>query len=494
MTFRRGLLPLLAVPIVLVAGCTSAEPARAQIGTVARAPVSEVVEAPATVVARAAATMTAPVAGTVAAIYVQDGDTVKKGQILARISSPQAREHLAEAKKADRKAARPISMAGVPGGSGPPSGLGSAAVSPPSLNLTSTSLDSQVAQGFARARKATKAIDDPAIRAALLSAIDEAQARQRDQRRALDQVVANLNRSLNRSLNQVLSQVTGRLTTQLTGQLRSGLSGLTASMSSLQEASRSQTRAAVLAARRTVDALVVRAPFGGVVTLGGPSSGGAAGLGGLGALGGAGGLGGLGDLGALSSRLTAPGSGRSSGVIAAGVPVAAGDAIVTVTDVSTLTLSADVDETDVLLVKKGTPAQAEFDAVTGASYTATVVGVGISPKQGATGGVSYPVRLELGEGAYDGGGAAPAPKPGMSAVVRLTVRQSPDAVAVPASAVVTSGRDAIVWAVRDGRAERRVIRLGAQGDAVVEILAGVSPGERVVVRAADTIRPGQPLP
>ncbi|GIH69170.1 efflux RND transporter periplasmic adaptor subunit [Sphaerimonospora thailandensis] len=490
MTFRRGLLPLLAVPILLVAGCTSAEPARAQIGTVARAPVSEVVEAPATVVARAAATMTAPVSGTVAAIYVQDGDTVKKGQILARISSPQAREHLAEAKKADRKAARPISMAGVPGGSGLPSGPGAAAVSLPSLNLTATSLDSQVAQGFARARKAAKAIDDPAIRAALLSAIDEAQARQRDQRRALDQVVA----SLNRSLNQALSQVTGRLTTQLTGQLRSGLSGLTASMSSLQEASRSQTRAAVLAARRTVDALVVRAPFAGVVTLGGPSSGGASGLGGLGALGGAGSLGGLGDLGALSGRLTAPGSGRSSGVIAAGVPVAAGDAIVTVTDVSTLTLSADVDETDVLLVKKGTPAQAEFDAVTGASYPATVVGVGISPKQGATGGVSYPVRLELGEGAYDGGGAAPAPKPGMSAVVRLTVRQSPDAVAVPASAVVTSGRDAIVWAVRDGRAERRVVRLGAQGDAVVEILAGVSPGERVVVRAADTIRPGQPLP
>lgn len=81
----------------------------------------------------------------------------------------------------------------------------------------------------------------------------------------------------------------------------------------------------------------------------------------------------------------------------------------------------------------------------------------------------------------------------MSAVVRLTVRRSENATAVPASAIVTSGRESIVWAVRDGRAERRVVRLGAQGDAVVEILSGVSPGERVVVKGADAVRPGQTL-
>ncbi len=470
---------MLAVAPLLVAGCTSVEPATAVLGTVTRASVSEVVEAPATVAARAAATLTAPASGTLAALYVQDGDTVKKGQILARISSPQAKEQLAEARKADRKAARPISMGGA--------GAQAAAVRLPHLSLSSASLESQVARSFAKARKAVKAVDDRVMRDRLLTAIDEAQARHRAQRRALDQVVAGLNRSL----EQALSQVTG----QLTGQLRSGLNGLAASLSSLQEASRSQTRAAVLAARRTVSALVIRAPFGGVVTLGGPSSGGTAGIGGLGAaLGGAGGTAGSLDLGALSGRLAAPGGGRSAGVIATGVPVSAGDAVVTVTDVSTLTLSADVDETDVLLVDKGTPAQVELDAVTGASYPATVVGVGVSPKEGATGGVSYPVRLELGKGTYDGGAAAPDPKPGMSAVVRLTVRRSPDAVAVPASAVATSDRDTIVWAVRDGRAERRVVRLGAQGDAVVEILDGVSPGERIVIKGADAVTPGQPLP
>ncbi|TQS24331.1 efflux RND transporter periplasmic adaptor subunit [Microbispora hainanensis] len=462
MTCRRVVVPLIAV--LLAAGCTSSEPQKAAVAVVTRTTVSEVVEAPATVGARATATLTAPASGTIARLYVQDGDTVKKGQILARISSPQARQQLSAAREADRQAAKPVSF----GGGAPVS------VRLPSLRLPS-SLDTHVARSFAQARKAARSIGDRTARARLLAAIDTAEKRQRAQRRALGEVLDGLTRAIGQSLSQV------------SGQMSAGISGLSASMASLRAASRSQTKAAVRAAEQTVDALAVRAPFGGVVTLGGASS----------ASGGAG-------LGALVSQLpagltgqagaaAAAPAGRSGGTIATGVPVAAGDPIVTVTDVSVLTLSADVDETDVLLVHKGTPADVEFDAVTGATYTATVTGVGVIPKEGATGGVGYPVRLRLGRGAYDDGGAAPAPKPGMSAVVRLAVRRSENVTAVPASAIVTSGRESIVWVVRDGRAERRVVRLGAQGDAVVEILSGVSPGERVVVKGADAVRPGQSL-
>ncbi len=433
---------------------------------VTRTTVSEVVEAPATVGARATATLTAPAPGTVARLYVQDGDTVKKGQILARISSPQARQQLSAARKADRQASRPVSFGGAGGAP--------ASVRLPRLRLPA-SLDAHVSQSFARARKAARSIGDRTTRARLLAAIDAAEQRQRAQRRALGEVLDGLTRSIDQSLSQV------------SGQVSAGMSGLSASMASLRAASRSQTRAAVRAAEQTVDALVVRAPFGGVVTLGGASSAGSAA--GLGALVSQLPAGLAGQAGAAAA---AP-AGRSGGTIATGVPVAAGDPIATVTDVSVLTLSADVDETDVLLVREGTRAEAEFDAVTGATYTATVTGVGVTPKEGATGGVSYPVRLRLGRGSYDDGGAAPAPKPGMSAVVRLAVRRSENATAVPASAIVTSGRETIVWAVRGGRAERRVVRLGAQGDAVVEILSGVSPGEQVVVRGADAVRPGQSL-
>ncbi|MGW4638232.1 efflux RND transporter periplasmic adaptor subunit [Sphaerisporangium sp. NPDC004334] len=470
MTIRRGIPPLLIGLTLLVSACTQDETPKAQIGEVRRAPVSEVVEAPGTVGARATATLRSPAAGTVAKLYVRDGDTVDKGEILARISSPQAKDQLDQARRAERQVSRPVRL----GGAAPAPSIRLAGP-----NLTAP-LDREVARGFARARAAAGKIQDRRVRAQLLAAVAAAETQHRAQRAALDQII----QSLTRSVNQTLSQVSGQIGT--------GLGGLAASMSSLQAASRSQARAAVKVAGATVKGLTIKAPFDGVVTLGGPSGGGASGLGSLlGQL--PAGLSGQAEAAAGASGGGAAAAG-SAGPIAAGVPVAAGDAIATVTDVSRLTLSADVDETDVLLVTRGVKAEAELDAVSGATYRAKVAGVGVTPKEGTTGGVSYPVRLTLGEGVYDDGGQAPPPKPGMSAVVRLTVRESPDAVAVPAASVVTSGRDTVVWVVRaDGTAERRVVKLGAQGDALVEVARGLTPGERVVVKGADTVRQDQKL-
>lgn len=466
---RRGVLPLLIALATLLAGCTGEEPSQIQVAEVTRASVSEIVEAPGTIAARATATLRAPAAGTIAKLYVQDGDKVKKGDLLAKIDSPQAREQLKQARAAEREASRPVRLGG-PAPAVPAIRLSGAALTGP--------LDREARQGFAAARRAAAKVTDARARKELLAAIDVAQRRHEAQRAALVNVV----NGLNRSVNGVLAQVSG--------QVGAGLDGLAQSMSALQAASRSQARALVASAEATVKALTIKAPFDGVVTLGGPAGGGAD-LGGLlsqlpaGVAGGA---------GSLPAPPTA-GSGGGTGTIAVGVPVSAGEAIVTVTDVSRLTLSADVDETDVLLVQEGTRAEAELDAVPGAAYPAEVTGVGVTPKEGTTGGVSYAVRLALGKGRFSDGSPAPTPKPGMSAVIRLTVRESPDAVAVPASAIVTSGRETVVWAVRpDGTAERRAVRLGAEGESQVEVLSGVTPGERIVVRGADAVRPGQQVP
>ena len=423
---------------------------------VRRAPVTEVVEAPATIGARATATLRSPAQGTIAKLRVHDGDHVDKGQILAVIRSPQAAGQLAQARQAAKLA------------SPPRPGMGR-----PDVRLASfdtRAFDRQVGAQFARARKQARKLGDAGARKQLLAAIDLARAQHKAQSRALAAITAQLNRSI----SGVLSGVT------------SGFGGLAASMASLQSASKAQARAAVKAAESTVRSLTVKAPFAGVVTLGRGSGGGA--TGGLSGL--------LGSLPAGAQQLATPSQGGAGDgtPIAKGVPISAGDTIVTVTDVSELTLSADVDEADVLLVEKGTRATVELDAVPGAGYAARVTGVGVTPMEGTTGGVSYPVRLSLGPGAYDDGTRAPTPKPGMSAVVRLTVRESPAAVAAPASAIVSSGRDSVVWVDRNGTAERRVVKLGAQGEAVVEVLNGLTVGDRVVVKGADSVRQGQELP
>jgi multidrug efflux pump subunit AcrA (membrane-fusion protein) len=110
------------------------------------------------------------------------------------------------------------------------------------------------------------------------------------------------------------------------------------------------------------------------------------------------------------------------------------------------------------------------------------------------GGVSYVVRLSLGGGEDADGERAPKPKPGMSAVALLNVLTEKDAVAVPAAAVFREdGRDQ-VWVVEDGIAERRTIRLGAEGSATIAVDSGLETGELIVIRGADRVTPGQTIP
>ncbi|PSK62218.1 putative efflux system component YknX [Micromonospora sp. MH33] len=179
--------------------------------------------------------------------------------------------------------------------------------------------------------------------------------------------------------------------------------------------------------------------------------------------------------------------------VPAGGRVTAGTPVLTVVDTGQLGLLAEVDETDVLLVRAGLTAAVELDAVTGATYDATVRSVDVLPTSSARGGVTYRVRLGLGAGRLGEGEAAPAPRPGMNAVVRLRVREAADAVAVPASAVFSAdGRDA-VWLLRDGKADRVPVTVGVQGQDLVQIVSGVRTGDRIVVRGADQVHDGQEL-
>ncbi|MGP4024484.1 efflux RND transporter periplasmic adaptor subunit [Actinomadura sp. 3N407] len=443
---------------VLVAGalfagglsaCTGGgEDGTVRLGGVERADVSEVVEAPATVSARATAVLRSPAEGTIKRLRVADGDRVREGDVLARIASPAAREQLAQAREADRSVSA--------GRASVPAGL--------DISEFQRRTDRDARDGFAAARKIALKIADPKQRALVLAGITRAQAQYRTASATARSAVARLN---------------------------AGLGSVGATISSITAAQRVQTRAAVRAAERTVEALTIRAPFDGVVGLGGPA-GGTPGLGDvvdrlpqeLRSQGG-GGLAGLGSLGG--------GGAKDASAIATGAPIAGGDAVITVTDVSKLSLSADVDETDVLQVEKGVQADVEFDAVQGGSYKAEVTGIGVTPKESNGGGVTYKVTLSLGHGTLSGGATAPRPKPGMSAVVRLRVRDVRNVLSVPSSAIVSSGRESVVWVVSGGRAERRVVGLGAQGDTTVQVTRGLQEGDRIVVRGADSVEQGQEL-
>ena len=61
---------------------------------------------------------------------------------------------------------------------------------------------------------------------------------------------------------------------------------------------------------------------------------------------------------------------------------------------------------------------------------------------------------------------------------------------VPSAAVRTADGRSVVFVLKDGRVERRAISVGAASGDQVEVLSGVSAGDRIVVDGPPTLKDG----
>jgi HlyD family secretion protein len=450
---------LLAIS-VSISGCGGGPDSSIAKAPVGYGAVTEIVEAPASVTPKAQVTVSAPAAGSVAELLVADGQQVTAGQPLLRIDSPAAQGQLASAKQADAQAAASSSSSSSSG-------------STIDFSRTQSQADSQAKQAFDAATATANQIADPTLKQAILDQISAARTDYAAASADVRSTIGNFNR---------------------------GIASASDVFGSLTQAQRTQTKAAVAIAQQTVDSLTVKAPISGALSL--RSGSGGSGTSGLdvssllGQLGG-GALGSqLANLAGASGAAGSSGGASSSGsdtVIAAGSPVASGAPLLVVTDASTLTLTAQVDETSILKVAAGTPADVQLDAIPGAEYRSTVLSVDSQGQAASRGGVTYRVRLSLAAGKLGDGSAAPTPRPGMSAVVDLKVADKEHVLAVPSAAIVHDGNQDTVWLVTAGVAHRHVVRLGAQGDRVVEVAAGLAEGDVIVTAGADKVHDGQKL-
>jgi RND family efflux transporter MFP subunit len=78
-----------------------------------------------------------------------------------------------------------------------------------------------------------------------------------------------------------------------------------------------------------------------------------------------------------------------------------------------------------------------------------------------------------------------------SVTVLLPVGELRDVVSVHKDAVIARGSGYTVFVVTDGMAQSRRVRLGQAAGNRFEVLAGLEPGEIVVVRGNERLRPGQ---
>jgi membrane fusion protein (multidrug efflux system) len=80
-------------------------------------------------------------------------------------------------------------------------------------------------------------------------------------------------------------------------------------------------------------------------------------------------------------------------------------------------------------------------------------------------------------------------KPGMFLSVRLD-RDVHEALMIPEAALVPEQSRQFIYVVEDGKATRREVRIGRREPGKVEVVAGLTPGERVIVEGTQKVRDG----
>lgn len=182
--------------------------------------------------------------------------------------------------------------------------------------------------------------------------------------------------------------------------------------------------------------------------------------------------------------IRAPFSGRlGSRGVSLGAFVAPGTRITTLDDVSRVRLDFSVPENLLARVALGQPVRALSAAYGERAFSGkvTLVDNRVDP-------VTRSVRLTA-----EFENADEVLRPGMFLSVDLEVTVRESAIVVPEEAVVGEGLRHLVFLVIDGKAERRVVRIGQRQDGKVEIVEGLKPGDVLVVRGVQRVRPGAPV-
>jgi len=138
-----------------------------------------------------------------------------------------------------------------------------------------------------------------------------------------------------------------------------------------------------------------------------------------------------------------------------------GTVLLVIADLGTMEAWVEVDETEVVKVELGQPAEIEIDAFPGETFAGHVTEIGNSPLRVRTGAsreaVDFEVKITL--------EAAPAAiRPGLSAKAEITVADRQDALAVPLGAVTVRDYPLRAGDIRRYRGRRAKAQMAALAD------------------------------
>lgn len=160
-----------------------------------------------------------------------------------------------------------------------------------------------------------------------------------------------------------------------------------------------------------------------------------------------------------------------------------GQAVLKLVRLDRVKLAFDLPEQDIVSLKPGQVMDFTLAVLSGRPFTGTVSFVSSQASRDSN---SFAVELEAGN--EDG-----ALKAGMIARVSLVRRIREGALVVPLAAVVPRKGEHYVFTVRDGRAMRRRVLIGAMLGHEAVLDAGIDPGDLVVVEGHRGLQDGLPV-
>lgn len=163
-----------------------------------------------------------------------------------------------------------------------------------------------------------------------------------------------------------------------------------------------------------------------------------------------------------------------------GESVQAGASLITLQAVQGLRMHTWVSEADIVKVHAGGAALITVSGLAGREFEASIEWVGVKADP-ATG--NFPVKLIL-------AGDTDSLRPGMTASAQLQGISVNDALLLPESALVDRDRRRVVFVVEQGVAQMREPLLAAGFSSRLHVLAGLAPGDQIVVAGQSLLLDG----
>ena len=171
----------------------------------------------------------------------------------------------------------------------------------------------------------------------------------------------------------------------------------------------------------------------------------------------------------------------SSKNISVGENIAPGTMIFSVVNIDNLYLESGISEKDISFVKSGQAVDVTIDALQGKSFRGVVTG--ISPALDIQ-SKTYPIKVEIKN-------EDQLIKAGMFGNMKIILESHKNALTVPKEAVLTEQGSYHVYLVKDGKAVKRIVKLGYSNEGQYEIIQGLDTGEKVVVVGNSDLEDGK---